>query len=120
MREDIKYGNEATVCHIGEKLGMQMSRDENLAHYRARLLDFMDRQKGGGPAFGEFHKAGDCEVKNGGMTLRDYFAAKAMAACLANPEAQRELAGKTPGQGMMIIAKASYMQADAMLAERAK
>lgn len=32
----------------------------------------------GGSAFGEFQQAGDCSVKTGGMSLRDYFAAKAM------------------------------------------
>lgn len=111
MREDIKYGNEATVCHMGQKLGMPMSQDENLNSYRARLLDFMDRKEGGGPAFGEFHKAGDCEVKNGGMTLRDYFAAKAMQASRSRNSQYTSWAD---------LAQDSYEIADAMLAERAK
>jgi len=55
-----------------------------------------------------------------GMTLRDYFAAKAMAAIIMNPETQRELIGMDRDQGMLVISKVAYMQADAMLRERAK
>ena len=46
-----------------------------------------------------------------GMTLRDYFAAKAMAALLSTPEAF-----DAPVLG---IARAAYEQADAMLTQRA-
>ncbi|MHA6234242.1 hypothetical protein [Pseudomonas fluorescens group sp. PF-69] len=62
-----------------------------------------------------------------GMSLRDYFAAKAMAAVIMNPETQRELAnmGRDEGmvrrdEGMVVISKVAYMQADAMLAERSQ
>lgn len=55
-----------------------------------------------------------------GMALRDYFAAKAMAAVIMNPETQHELAGMGRDEGMIVISRVAYMQADAMLAERAK
>jgi hypothetical protein len=47
-----------------------------------------------------------------GMTLRDYFAAKAMQAYLRWPEA--------PIHGEALIADCAYTMADAMLAERSK
>jgi hypothetical protein len=46
-----------------------------------------------------------------GMTLRDYFAAKAMQAILTHPESNPE----TPAP---IFAKVSYVMADAMLKAR--
>lgn len=66
----------------------------------------------GGPAFplplGSANMAEPSE--SGGMTLRDYFAAKAMAAYL--PEC-----GKA---SMSRVAQAAYEMADAMLEQRAK
>jgi hypothetical protein len=50
-----------------------------------------------------------------GMTLRDYFAAKAMAAALVNASAGS--AEQVP-QMMELVAKAAYMAADAMLKAR--
>jgi len=47
-----------------------------------------------------------------GMTLRDYFAAKAMQGYLRWPEA--------PTHGEALIADCAYTMADAMLAERSK
>ena len=47
-----------------------------------------------------------------GMTLRDYFAAKAMAAILEHEDAM--------GDSFGVIAHVSYEMADAMLIERAK
>ncbi len=53
---------------------------------------------------------------NDGMTLRDYFAAKAMVGIFASP--------KNIGSNTILtekdVAKAAYVMADAMLAERAK
>lgn len=49
----------------------------------------------------------------GGMSLRDYFAAKALASMLSGPTEIRE---GTPE----LAAKLSYRFADAMLAERSK
>lgn len=61
-------------------------------------------------AFPQSLQAGDRAMSTGGLTLRDYFAAQAMAGFLAipggvNPEMEANLA---------------YRIADAMLAERAK
>ena len=67
----------------------------------------------GGPAFPRpaspaheygFHKHQD------GMTLRDYFAAKAMQGIVANPNAQ--------GMSYREISDRAYTQADAMLKAR--
>lgn len=57
-----------------------------------------------------------------GMTLRDYFAAKAMNGYLANPWQAKELdeTGDSSGEQMRIVAEISYAMADAMLAARVK
>jgi hypothetical protein len=52
-----------------------------------------------------------------GMTLRDYFAAKAMQAMIAKSTGVGKTAGK---YGVPLIASYAYEYADAMLAERAK
>jgi hypothetical protein len=49
------------------------------------------------------------EISSGGMTLRDYFAAKAM---------QGELSGADPLQSVVNIATRAYAIADAMLKAR--
>ena len=63
----------------------------------------------GGPAFPafEFHKDYGQMMPTRGMTVRDYFAAKAMKGLIAN--------GNTDAQQM---AKAAYIMADAMLKAR--
>lgn len=56
-----------------------------------------------------------------GMTLRDYFAAKAMAAQLTNSdmiEAVNHLEEEGETSGELLIARASYQYADAMLKAR--
>ena len=66
----------------------------------------------GGPAFPRApaeHEQG--QVTQDGMSLRDYFAAKALQGLLACPE----LTGSEQG-----FAERAYGYADAMLAERAK
>ena len=78
----------------------------------------MSKKEDGGPAF-------PCPVLHGngaptGMSLRDYFAAKAMAAVIMNPETQRELGNMGRDEGMVVISKVAYMQADAMLAARSQ
>jgi hypothetical protein len=53
----------------------------------------------------------------GGMTLRDYFAAKAMQGILVNSEAN------SPGAYLILcetVAQLAYSAADAMLVERSK
>lgn len=83
--------------------------------YRDRLIN--NHGDDGGLAFGEFQQVGNISLKTGGMSLRDYFAAKAMQAALQNissctlEDAER-IALMTPGL--------AYVIADAMLAERAK
>ena len=59
---------------------------------------------GGGPAFPPMH---DPDKHPSGMTLRDYFAAKAMQVFLANTETS-----------FAADAKNAYAMADAMLAAR--
>lgn len=69
----------------------------------------MSNKKTGGPAFGEFEKCGDVAVRTGGLTMRDYFASKAMQALIANP--------KNSGT-YDFISKHAYEMADAMLEAR--
>lgn len=52
-----------------------------------------------------------------GMTLRDYFAAKAMAACISNMKGSLGVGYAVNNEN---LAMASYAIADAMLAERAQ
>lgn len=68
----------------------------------------MSERDDGGPAFPswDYQMMGD----SGGMTVRDYFAAKAMAIA----------AQENPDESVHVIARLSYGLADAMLAERAK
>lgn len=68
------------------------------------------RQNDGGPAFPTPESHGDDYE---GMSLRDYFAAKAMQGMLASPHAN-------PKASMMRCAMESYAMADAMLAMRQK
>lgn len=51
-----------------------------------------------------------------GMTLRDYFAAKALAAMLANPDKEGANRGRN---GVALFAGFAYEYADAMLLARA-
>lgn len=52
-----------------------------------------------------------------GMSLRDYFAAKAMQGMLANTD-RDDCEAHAKGQFMRIMAENAYIAADAMLAER--
>lgn len=61
----------------------------------------------GGPAFPNMLKSGDLAISEGGMTLRDYFAGKAMPQLLGGAPLDVEQAAKT-----------AYLLADAMLAAR--
>lgn len=42
----------------------------------------------GGPAFPQADRVGDIATQHGGMTLRDYFAAKAMQGAIASSSAK--------------------------------
>ena len=69
----------------------------------------MSKTNTGGPAFPQhgFDVIAERFTSQGGMTLRDYFAAKAMQTIAANPHWTEEG-----------IAEAAYKQADAMLKAR--
>ena len=64
----------------------------------------MSNTNTGGPAFPGLHPSAECRYKEEGMTLRDYFAAKAMAIC--------------PLLNVTDKAVWSYKMADAMLKAR--
>ena len=66
----------------------------------------------GGPAFGEFQQVGDVAMRDGGLSIRDYFAAKAMQGMIASYGYLRS--------EVDVIAESAYDCADAMLKERAK
>jgi hypothetical protein len=59
----------------------------------------------GGPAFPGLHPSSECRYKEEGMTLRDYFAAKAMQVLIN-------------GKDIHAAASAAYVMADAMLKAR--
>jgi hypothetical protein len=70
----------------------------------------MTEIKDGGPAFPTLMKAGDLAVSEGGASLRDYFAAKALQGLLG--------AGMYDTKGANQCALESYELADAMLRAR--
>jgi hypothetical protein len=69
------------------------------------------------PAFSKsafYHDAGGCDEPNEGMTLRDYFAAKAMQGMVTEDhDSYKDSTIET-------LAKGAYRIADAMLKERSK
>lgn len=68
----------------------------------------MDKIKDGGPEFPFVEPSTECNVATG-MSLRDYFAAKALAGMLADPKFDADLDD---------AAHVSYCYADAMLRAR--
>ena len=66
----------------------------------------------GGPAFGELQKVGDVAMRDGGISIRDYFAAKAMQGMIA-------AVGYHRGE-VDFMAESAYDCADAMIARRSK
>ena len=73
----------------------------------------MSKEKTGGPAFSFEYEDEIAQYVSHGMTLRDYFAAKAMQGLLSNSETNR-------AWGVNENAKYAYEQADAMLKEKGK
>ena len=73
----------------------------------------------GGPAFPHTveYKGADCGgvVPHGGMTLRDYFAAKAMQSAYLHFSAEAEVTKHWTTEG---LAESAYAMADAMLKAR--
>ena len=65
-----------------------------------------------GPAFPGLHPSKECHYQDAGMTLRDYFAAKAMQAILTNH--------KIEDCDDFVVANCAYQMADAMLEARKK
>lgn len=70
----------------------------------------MDQVKDGGPAFPCGLQSGHLEPKHGGMSLRDYFAAKWLQGWVANPSSADATAEEAAGW--------AYAMADAMLKAR--
>ena len=68
----------------------------------------------GGPAFPGLHPSKECHYQDAGMTLRDYFAAKAMQGMLA---ANGDSNGYLEYEEETVAAN-SYKLADAMLKAR--
>lgn len=67
------------------------------------------------PAFPASYYTDDGKwAKRDGMTLRDYFAAKAMQGLLASPRTPTEDVVVTD----IVVAKYAYLMADAMMKER--
>jgi hypothetical protein len=73
------------------------------------------RKDTGGPAFPRPY-SGTINYAQEGMTLRDYFAAKAMQGLLANPKLQEQILKA----GQSWIEESAYAFADAMLEARKK
>ena len=77
-----------------------------------------DTTNNGGPAFPASYYTDDGEwAKRDGMTLRDYFAAKAMPACYAEYCTHANIQGFDEGWNMGVALDA-YAMADAMLKAR--
>ena len=74
----------------------------------------MNKQKHGGPAFPNSRHVGELTVVDGGMTLRDYFAAKVLQSIILEDGVELRMALK------MSSAKTAYNYADAMLEARNK
>jgi hypothetical protein len=68
----------------------------------------------GGPAFPGLHPSKECHYQDAGMTLRDYFAAKAMQGLIASPRGTPDGRDGTDHY----YAKCAYIMADAMLKAR--
>ena len=79
----------------------------------------MSAGRDGGPAFPTLAVIGDHAVSEGGLTLRDYFAAKAMQGLLANQGGQLETTVFEYGDKAALarLARFAGMIADAMLAD---
>jgi len=67
----------------------------------------------GGPAFPQITELGDIASTNNGMTLRDYFAAKAMQALIPD-----EFFSNSGGKGLEKVCILAYRFSDTMLKQR--
>lgn len=108
---DVVGGHQLDI--YGEKVGCHRKFGEPDCEYRIRLRQEGRPSDDGGSAFPEPGMA-QC----GGMSLRDYFAAKAMPlAWKAAEDGYFESGEDSINQD---VAACAYQMADAMLAERAK
>ena len=81
----------------------------------------MSAQDNGGPAFPV--REGMLEKTQTGMSLRDYFAAKAMHAAITSEDALSIFGQRAKANGLDpvdLVAHSSYAMADAMLKARAQ
>lgn len=76
--------------------------------------------KGSDPAFPAILSLSRDVAHFPGMTLRDYFAAKAMQGLCGNQEWLKNSFRRTGVDAEIFVTKAAYEIADGMLAERAK
>lgn len=88
------------------------------AGYRKfEIVDEPPAPADGGPAFG------DRAIKQGGLTIRDYFAASALQGMMANEAAVQRYATQSQAEGfepITLMTTMAYYAADTMLQERAK
>jgi hypothetical protein len=79
---------------------------------------YMDKKNDGGPAFPTLAVLGDRALSEGGLTVRDYFAAKALPGLIGRVW---NADGKLSGDEVIALwAQSAYAMADAMIAEREK
>lgn len=78
----------------------------------------MSEIKDGGPAFPRAPHSG--EASDDGMSLRDYFAAKAMQAAITGAQGIGSAPDETRLAAWAAVSRLSYEIADAMVKERAK
>lgn len=78
----------------------------------------MNDKQTGGPAFPGFHPPPGCRYQEEGMTLRDYFAAKAMQSLILDQHYQAEGEDKGWSEFAGILADEAYEIADSMLKAR--
>ena len=76
----------------------------------------MNNTNTGGPAFPSHGSMG--EVAHEGMTLRNYFAAKAMQALIAHEERAKQIGSHNLGDFDIRVAVAAHRYADAMMKAR--
>ena len=78
----------------------------------------MSNTNTGGPAFPGLHPSAECRFKEEGMTLRDYFAAKAMQIMWDAYDKGYCGLNNNDAPNTEIIAESAYQMADAMLKAR--
>lgn len=78
----------------------------------------MSELNNGGPVFPQSKHVGDAGMTEGGMTLRDYFAGKALPECLREFYAFLSEGNQIPEDWRTGVAMDAYAMADAMLAAR--